>query len=314
MNADEILETYVGDTVRLLPRRQRDDVAAELRALLNEELNARARDSGHPADEALALELVRGYGTPGEAAARYQQPWSIIDPADSRSFLRAGVIGAGAMLLLGALRRQMSPLPEIAGDLVTLGILAWLGLLVVAFGAKGWVRRSWPEAARWKPRDRDRVNRVGTAVMVPIATLVVILYAAPALVLDRVSGGRIDASPLEYTAAFRQARLPWFIGCLAGLLALQSFAAVRGRWSRLTRRVNIGLNAALAGLTLWFAVSGNVFQSGEADQIARGVLALVAVVYVPYVGVQIYGETGRIDRPAVTGRAPLTGMVNGARS
>jgi hypothetical protein len=299
MNADEVIESYLDDTVRLLPKRQRDDVAAELRALLHEELNARARESGRSADEALALALVRGYGPPSEVAARYHPARAVIDPADTLSFLRAAFIGTGALILLSVLRRQLPQKPGAGDDAVGRGILDWLGLLVVVFGVKSWIRRSWPAAARWKPRDRDRANRVGTAILVPLATLVVILYAAPARVFDLVSGGRFDTSWAEYTADFQRLRLPWFIGCLAGLLILASFAAIQGRWSRLTRRLNIGLNAVLALLTLSFAVDGNLFQSGEADQIARNVLAVVAVVYVPCVGVQIYGEIGRINRAAV---------------
>jgi hypothetical protein len=304
MHADEVIEIYIDDTVRLLPRRQRDDVAAELRALLNEELNARAREAGRPPDEALALALVRGYGPPNEAAARYQPAWTIIDPADSRSFLRAAIIGAGALVLLSALRRQLPPMPGTADDLGTLAILAWLGLLVVAFGVKGCIRRRWPSTALWRPRDRDRANRVGTAIVVPIAALCVILYGAPTWVFDRVSGGRFDTAWAAYTADFRRLRLPWFIGSMAGLLALLALVAIRGRWGRLTRRINIGLNLALAGLVLSLAVDGHIFQSGAVDQIVRGVLALVAVIYVPSMGVQVYREIGRIDRAAASKGGP----------
>jgi hypothetical protein len=56
----------------------------------------------------------------------------------------------------------------------------------------------------------------------------------------------------------------------------------------------------LADLILSFAVHGNIFQSCAVDQIARSVLALVAVIYVPCVGVQVYGEIGRTDRAAPT--------------
>jgi hypothetical protein len=87
MRATEVIESYINDTVRLLPRRHRDDVATELRSLLNEELQAQAQESGRPPDESLAVSLVRGYGSPNEAAARYQPPWAIIDPADSTSFM-----------------------------------------------------------------------------------------------------------------------------------------------------------------------------------------------------------------------------------
>jgi hypothetical protein len=296
MHATEVIETYIDDTVRFLPRRQRGDVAAELRTLLNEELRARAQESGRSPDEALALSLVRGFGRPNEVAARYQPVWTIIDPADSRSFARAAILGAGSLLVLSALTRLSPTLSGIAADLVKIGILAWLGVLVVAFGAKNWIRWRWPATAAWKPRDRDRVNRVAAAVLVPIATFIVVLYGAPAWVLDQISGGRFDTSWAAYTADFQRLRLLVFIGLMAGLLALVSFVAIEGRWRRLTRRLNIGLNIALAGLILSLAVGGNIFQSSVVDQIARSVLAFVAAIYVPSVAAQLYGEIGRGDR------------------
>jgi hypothetical protein len=303
MHATEVIESYIDDTVRFLPRRQRDDVATELRSLLNEELRAQAQESGRPPDESLALSLVRGYGRPNEAAARYQPPWAIIDPADSKSFMRAAIIGAGALVLVGAISKRLPSLPETADSLVKIGLLVWLGLLVVAFGAKNWIQRRWPATVLWEPRDRDRANRVGTAVVVPIATFFVVLYGAPTWVLDQISGGRIDTSWAAYTADFQRLRLPCFIGLIVGLLALLSFVAIQGRWRRLTRFINIGLNMALACLILSFAVDGNIFQSSQVDQIARNVLALVAVIYVPSVGVQLYGEIGRLDRAAATKKA-----------
>jgi hypothetical protein len=300
MHATDVIETYIDDTVRLLPRRQRDDVTAELRTLLSEELHARAQESGRSPDEALALSLVRGFGHPNEVAARYQPVWTIIDPADSRSFARAAIIGAGSLLVLSALIRLLPSQSGMAADLVKIGILAWLGVLALAYGAKNWVRRRWPATAAWKPRDRDRVNRVGTAVLVPIATFFVVLYGAPNWVLDQISGGRFDISWAAYTVDFQQLRLPLFIGLMVGLLALLSFVAIQGRWRRLTRRINIGLNIALAGLILSFAVGGNIFESSVVDQIARNVLTLVAAIYVPSVGAQLYGEIGRSDRAIST--------------
>jgi len=296
MNAAEVIETYIDNTVRLLPRRQRDDVATELRSLLNEELHARAEESGCPPDESLALSLVRGYGHPNEVAARYQPPWAIIDPADSTSFMRAAIIGAGALVLVGAVSKSPPSVP----DTVQIAILVWLGLLVVAFGAKNWSRRRWPAKVLWEPRDRDRVNRVGTTVTVPIAAFFVVLYAAPTWVLAHLSGGWFDTSWSAYTSNFQRWRLPCWIGLMTVLLALLALVAIQGRWRRLTRRINIGLNMALACLILFCAVDGNIFQSSPVDQIARNVLALVAAIYVPSVGVQLYGEIGRLDRAGAT--------------
>jgi hypothetical protein len=300
MHATEVIETYIDDTMRLLPRRQRDDVATELRSLLNEELHARGRESGRPPDESVALSLVRDYGQPNEVAARYQPPWPIIDPADSTSFMRAAIIGAGALVLQSALNRLQPARRGTADNRVEIAILVWLGILVVAFGAKNWIRRRWPAKVRWTPRDRERANRVGTAVVVPIAAFLVVFYAAPTWVLDQLSGGRFDTSWATYTADFQRLRLPCFIGLMVGLLALLSFAAIAGRWRRLTRRIDIGLNMALACLILILAVHGNIFQSSVVDQIARDVLTLVAAIYVPCVGIMIYGEIGRLDRGAAT--------------
>jgi hypothetical protein len=303
MHASEVIETYIDDTVRLLPRRQRDDVATELRSLLNEELQARAQESGRPPDESLALALVRGYGRPNEVAARYQPPWAIIGPADSTNFLRAAIIGAGVLVLLGVMRKRLPSPRGTAENLGEIGILVWLGLLVVAFGVKNWIRRRWPAMLLWEPHNRDQVNRVGTAVVVPIATFCIVLYSAPAWMLDQILGGRFDTSWAAYTADFQRWRLPLFIGLMVGLLALLSFAAIQGRWRRLTRRLNIGLNMALACLVLSFAVEGNIFQSSLVDPIARDVLSLIAVIYVSSVGVQIYGEIGRLDRVAAAKNA-----------
>jgi hypothetical protein len=175
MHATEVIETYIDDTVRLLPKRQRDDVATELRFLLNEELHAQAKASGLPPDESLALSLVRGYGQPNEAAARYQAPWAIIDPADSTSFMRAAIIGAGGLVLFVAICGRLPSLPGTPDNLAKIGLLIWLGILVVAFGAKSWIRRRWPATVLWEPRDPDREYRAGTAVVVPIAMFFVAL-------------------------------------------------------------------------------------------------------------------------------------------
>jgi hypothetical protein len=303
MRASDVIEMYVDDTVRLLPKRMREDVAAELRALLNEELAGRAGESGRPADEALALSLVQGYGRPNEVAARYQPAWTIIDPADSQSFVRAAWIGAGSLIVLSVLSKLQSPAPGAANNFVTIGTLAWIGFLVVAFGTKSWMRHRWPAKAIWQPRDRDQANRIGAAIVIPVATLVLVLYGAPAWVLDHISGGRINTSWATYTPSFRQFGLPLCLGLMAGLLALLAFAAIQGRWTRLMRRIGIGLNLALALVVLAIAVQGNIFQSTAVDQIARSILALVAVIYVPGVGAQIYNEIGRVSRPAAANGA-----------
>ena len=58
MKANDVIEAYVTDVAAHLPRSQRNDVAYELRALLNEELADKAESAGRAADEELATALV----------------------------------------------------------------------------------------------------------------------------------------------------------------------------------------------------------------------------------------------------------------
>lgn len=69
MTATEVLDAYVRDVARYLPRAHRNDVAFELRALLEDELRARAEADGRAPDEA----MVGGIG----AAARSLSPTSL---------------------------------------------------------------------------------------------------------------------------------------------------------------------------------------------------------------------------------------------
>lgn len=298
MHASQVIETYVDDTVRLLPRRKRNDVASELRSLLGEELHARAQQSGSAPDESVALSLVRDYGHPNEVAARYQPPWAVIDPADTTSFVRAAIIGASALILLAAMSLRLNSPDSSPKNLVGIGVPFWLGVLVVIFGAKNWFAQRRPAAAQWQPRDRDRSNRIGSIIVIPFATFCTILYAAPTWVMGLITGGRWDPSWAAYTAEFQWQRIPIFVGLLSAMIALLAFAAIRGRWSRLTRRIDIGINLALACLLLIFSVDGNMFQSSEQDRIARDIFALVGVIYLPTVCVMLYGEIGRLDRRA----------------
>ncbi|NVJ21291.1 hypothetical protein HUW62_08685 [Myxococcus sp. AM011] len=153
MNANDVLESYITDVAVRLPRKQRDDVAFELRELLTEELQARAAADGRDADAAMATELLRAFGRPEAVAARYRPALTIIDPADGSRFLRATVIGLAVIWSTGLLTRLWQPIQSGQGVLQALGqwwvhtvvaSLWWPGMLVVGFGLDAWTRRRWP--------------------------------------------------------------------------------------------------------------------------------------------------------------------------
>ena len=145
----------------------------------------------------------------------------------------------------------------------------------------------------WAPRDHDRANRLGLAVLVPFTAGIIVLYAAPIWVLSHFPLGGFDPTPLTYTEDFRRTRLPCVIGLPVGMLVVMTVVAIHGRRFRLIRRIDLGLNLALVGVLLTVASEGNVFRSSAVDAITRDILALVALMYVAAVGIEWYKEVGR---------------------
>src|ERR1700722_10923700 len=169
MTADELIDGYVADVVVLLPRRERRDVAQELRMLLREEVDAAATDqagseqaaSGEAAGQQAAREqaaraLLASFGRPADVAARYGSPVTLIDPADTRSFLIFALAGA-VLIPFGAVLNALTSRADQHRDLGQAidrawpYVFAWLGLLVVGFAVAAWARRRRPDAG-WKLR------------------------------------------------------------------------------------------------------------------------------------------------------------------
>jgi hypothetical protein len=66
-----LIDRYVTEVGKHLPRKNRLDIEAELRSTLEDMLEDRSQQAGRPADEALATELLQEYGAPRKVAASY---------------------------------------------------------------------------------------------------------------------------------------------------------------------------------------------------------------------------------------------------
>ncbi|MBL6854466.1 MAG: hypothetical protein ISS15_02290 [Alphaproteobacteria bacterium] len=297
MNAREIIESYIVDVAAQLPRRQRADVAAELRSLLGEEIGASAT-----ADETLAR--LRAFGRPAEVAARYHTPYAVIDPVDTHNFVLALI--AGALLIPSTNQR----LPfSIDHNTAALWFLAWLGVLVILFALKSWAARRWPQYFQWKPskvRDYDRVRAIEQLPLIAILVFYETVYLVPGPAIHLLTGGRVDQGVLTYTADFASPlRMWWFAAIVPMLVVLEAMAMVRGRWTRLTRTIEITL-FLLAGTQLgWHASYGSIFMNAQADYGARMAFQLVGAACILTALYKIYREWGRIP-PVVTTTTPVT--------
>jgi len=308
MNVDELVESYVLDVVRRLPRGQRDDVAFELRSLLNEEL-------GPEPTESSARALLAGFGHPREVAARYRPAVTVIDPADSRPFVRASVIGVIVIWILGVLdvlrtADGADPLTLLQRWWFEAGLAAawWPGFLGIGFAAAAWTRRRWPRLDEWKPRpvqrQRSGVNRFAYALGAVGMVAGTYLLLRPAVILDLLFDGR--AAPAAYEAfvyddAFTRYRAPWLVALIAANVVLFGVLIVRGRWEPVTRRIEVGLTLAMCAFLAWVLLAGPVFRAQPTDIMFR--LASVIIVALSLLGlaVQLWRERRRVITPPSLG-------------
>lgn len=304
MTANEVIECYVSDVAVQLPRKQRNDVAFELRALLGEELQARAADTGRAPDAAMALELLRGFGRPVDVASRYRPTLTVIDPVDGYSFVRALWIGLAviwSMGLLGALSRM----PETASELLQVlgqwlaqsvfGALWWPGLLVLCFGAGAWSRRRGPASNEWQPLAPDRIvgSRVGLVLGIVGILAGLYLLVEPRWVLDFFWGGRaapVAYEALTYTESFRELRGPVLYTLLALNVPLLLAVLITGRWTPRLRRLEMAHSVAVILAMAWVIFGGPIFMTPHSDLFTKALMFVILVGCLLYLGVTAYRQ------------------------
>lgn len=290
MQAHDVIESYITDVAVRLPRRQRNDVAFELRALLHEELQARADAAGRAPDAAMAMELLRAFGMPAEVAARYRPQLTIIDPSDGRRFLLACAIGLAVIWLLGLVEHLRPPFP---GDSwlwalgqwwtgVVIPSLWWPGVLVAGFGLAAWSRRRESRSFRWKPRANDRIGggRIGLVLGIAGIACGLWLVSEPQRVLDVFFPGTAAPAAYEaltYTDAFRSRQAPLLWALVALNIPILLAAWWQGRWPAPLRRISTALSLAVCAAILWAVLDGPVMMTAAGNQTMKTLLALIVV-------------------------------------
>ena len=312
MNVNDVIEAYVADVARKLPRRQRNDVALELRELLREGLQDRADAAGRPADVAMATEFLNAFGQPGAVAARYRPAVTIIDPADGRSFLMVSGIGLLVIWVLGLLQvfarwtgsgwDLLNALGQFWGQSL-LPSLWWPGVVVVYFAIAAWIRRTSPQANAWVPQAPDRIEGGRWLLLLGIAGIALGLYVLwnPRVVLDFAWQGHaapIAYQALSYTDHFlgRQA-IPLFV-LLALNIPLLLAAFVAGRWTPLLQRIESVHGLVLCAVMAWTVFDGPVMGTASSDTVARSLLAMITLFTLLTYGVR---HLRRVD-PAPQGQ------------
>lgn len=313
MNANEVVESYVTDVAVLLPRKLRNDVAFELRALLIEGLQDKAESLGRSVDAAMAIEFLRAFGHPADVAGRYRPSLTIIEPSDGSHFLRASVIGLAIIWSLGLLQHLSGPMHSGGNLLLALGAwwgsvvipsLWWPGVLVAWFGTASWARRRWPQASDWKPRSLDRVQGGRAAIAMGIIGIFcgIALLINPRWILDFFWSGHaapVAYQALTYTDAFRQREGILLLVLVALNIPLLAAVLVGGRWSPMLRRLEFLLGLATGAVMAWTVAAGPMMMTASSDETARFLIGLIVVFMLLHYGIRHY----RAVRPVAESRA-----------
>jgi len=306
MTADELIDSYVADVVLLLPRKQRRDVAQELRVLLGEEVDAAS--GGQASREDAARALLAGFGRPADVAARYGSPVTLVDPADTRNFLTLAAAGAVVIPFAAVLHELITrPAPqrnlEQAIDKAWPTVFAWLGLLLAGFAVAAWARRRRPDAG-WKPHPMptDRINRAGRAAAIVFFALGTLVLTDPAWLIRTFAGGR--AAPAAYDAltyddSFLRLRGPAVLALMIAGLVVQAALVWQGRWRPWIQRADMTYSLVLCVVLTWVVGAGPIFRTTPTDQSVKGAIALTVLVTLVDLAVRIRRQRVRqaVARP-----------------
>ena len=271
-----LIDKYIAEVGRHLPRKNRADIEAEIRSTLEDMLEERKQAKGgvpteskDPADEATILELLKDYGAPREVAATYKTHQYLIGPRFFPIFetvlriVLAVVAGASLIGLGVSLAKTGLAGPEFAS-----AIGQWfgglIGSLIVAFGNVALIfaiiertqaaNKFEKEIKEWDPKelksghDPDRVDlpdHIATIIFTVLGLVIFNLY--PNVFSIRfVSDGAWVTLPILTAAFFRY--LPWIN--VMGLLQIVFHGFMLGQkdWTPVTR--SLGIVMDIAGMIL----------------------------------------------------------------
>lgn len=258
-----LTDRYVDAAMRTVPEKQRDDLAAELRTSIDDQVEARI-EQGETRDAAERAVLT-DLGDPEKLAADYtDRPLYLIGPRYYLEWWRllklllwivlptAGVGVALARTLTG------SDIGEVIGGTVVtlmtvaLHVVFWTTLIFVIV-ERGWDRGRSKPIMEWDVDQLPEPRPQGVGFADMVGTLVFLAIAAGALIWDQVIG----FAPTHPGVPFLSPGLwPWWIAGLFVLMALEAALAVtvylRRGWTWTLAVINavIALAVAVPALVL----------------------------------------------------------------
>ena len=303
----DLIERYIQDVSRRLPRRLRADVEKELRSSLHDALDARAANAGDRAESAApddqVVELLRKFGPPAQLATSYRSaPGFLVGPELYPAFLKTMkivtivIVGIVAASVVAGAIGEPNPLFEIAKGLALSNlfseIIEAMGWVVLVFwiiqlatsgsrmtaggGVLGTPHASDPTSTSWDPHslpkhdDPDRIGRTGLMVEIAIMIALVVLLA----VFPGAVGATVSTNDERHWVAlmgpgFLAGRGLLYVGFMC-TVALNMILLRHNRWTIPTRMFDLVISGVFIAAVLPMVTGGNVVANNPAGLAANG--------------------------------------------
>ena len=275
-----LIDSYVSEVGRRLPRKTRNDIEAEIRSILQDMLDERSQKTGKAVDEEMTLEVLKTYGSPEKVAATYLGERYIIGPRLYPIFMLVlrivlVVIGVLAAIGLGIAISHFVGNPQNAVETVLKAIanflassMTALGNLVLIFAILEWALyragskvgfKGLPKEKEWDPRTLNKATpsnqvRMGETIVeiVGCFAAIVIFNFYPQIIgftpsLNGVAGSEnwaIGFGNLAFVPLLSEAffRFVPYLTVVWVLTILLDILLLRmGHWNLMTRISLIGL-------------------------------------------------------------------------
>jgi hypothetical protein len=260
-----LIDRYTMEVARRLPLlRGKKDIQDELRSTLEDMLEDRARKAGRPADEAMEMDLLREYGSPGKVASTYNPMPYLIGPRIFPYYLMTlkivlAVLTSVLLVLAVVQIAVQSPmtfadfpsalgkaLSELFGALISaVGsmtiVFAILERVIPASEFKMGVDDEWDPSSLMKEPEPDDVKpwEPIAAIVFTAIVLSIFNFNPQWIGMYFLSGDKWVAIPVLTDAFFRW--LPFINIVWVAEIILNSVLLTTGRWQTSTRLLSIAI-------------------------------------------------------------------------
>jgi hypothetical protein len=299
-----LIDTYVSEVGRRLPRKTRTDIEAEIRSALQDMLDENSKQTGKPVDDEMILAVLQEYGSPEKVAALYQGERYLIGPRLYPTFEKVffTVLPITVVLALVGLGFSLSRLNITANDIfelifTTIGNILWsvittVGSIALIFaiiertvpelGTKGKDAKEWNPHSLLKvtPPDRIKVGGLITEVFFSSLALVVFNFFPQLVNIGYYPDGSWWVAFISTTtgATWSTTLLsPAFIRYIPALdiiwvmtIVLNILLLSLGHWQTWTRWAFAGLKALSVGLAIAMLAGPSLISVTAASLTAAG--------------------------------------------